>query len=87
MVPHPGVPLIERLDIDEGHFPIGSSHDAIVFTADDKVDVLSKFPPAVTAKKARFVLLRSAALDGPPQIAQARCVLQCGHTPPELTYR
>lgn len=50
-VPHPGVPLIEGLDVDEGHLPVGSSHDAIVLTADDEVDVVPELPPAVTARK------------------------------------
>ena len=48
-----GVPFIERLDVDEGHFPVGPGHDTIVFTADDKVDVISKLPPAVTTRTAR----------------------------------
>lgn len=54
MVPHPGVPFIERLDVDEGHFPVGPSHDAIMFTADNKVNVLSKLPPAVTTRTAKL---------------------------------
>lgn len=48
-VPHPGVPLVEGLDVDKGHFPIGSGHDTIVLTADNQVDVVSELPPAVPA--------------------------------------
>lgn len=55
MVPHPGVPFIECLDVDEGHFPIGPSHDAIMFTANNKVNVISKLPPPVTKKTARLI--------------------------------
>lgn len=50
-VPHPGVPLVEGLDVDEGHLPVGSGHDAIMLTADDEVDVVPELPPAITARK------------------------------------
>lgn len=50
-VPHPGIPLVEGLDVDEGHFPIGSGHDAVMLTADNQVDVVPQLPPAVTAMK------------------------------------
>lgn len=49
--PHPGVPLVEGLDVDEGHFPIGSSHDAVMLTADNEVDVVPELPPAVTVRE------------------------------------
>ena len=62
-VPHPGVPLVEGLDVDEGHFPVGSGHDAIVLTADDEVDVVPELPPAVTARKKDC--LRSPEVLGP----------------------
>lgn len=50
-VPHPGIPLVEGLDVDEGHFPIGSGHDTVMLTADNQVDVVPQLPPAVTAMK------------------------------------
>lgn len=53
----PGVPLVERFDVDEGHSPISSSHDTIMFTADDKVDVTSKFLPAVTLSQGGDLIL------------------------------
>lgn len=54
-MPHPGIPLVEGLDVDEGHFPVGSGHDAIVLTTDNKVDVVSKLPPAVPAANKELV--------------------------------
>lgn len=66
MAPHPRVPLIERFDVDEGHFPVGSSHDTIVLTADDKVNVISKLPPAVTTRTADSLTTGYSALDGAP---------------------
>lgn len=54
MAAHPGIPLIQCLDVDEGHFPVGSSHDAIVLTTDNKVNIVSKLPPAVTAAKEKL---------------------------------
>ena len=66
-VPHPGVPLVEGLDVDEGHLPVGSSHDAIVLTADDEVDVVPELPPAVTArKKERLWSPEALGPDAPP---------------------
>jgi hypothetical protein len=41
VAPHPRIPLIECLDVDKGHFPIGSSHDAVMLTSDNKVNVVS----------------------------------------------
>lgn len=64
--PHPRVPLVERLDVDEGHLPVGSGHDAVVLTADDEVDVVSQLPPAVTAKQG---LLWSPEILGPRRAA------------------
>lgn len=46
----PGVPFIEHLDVDEGRFPIGPSHDAIMFTADKKINVTSELPPMANSK-------------------------------------
>lgn len=57
-VPHPGVPLVQSLDVDEGHFPVGSRHDAIMLTTDDQVDVISKLPPAIpVCDRGNFVLI------------------------------
>lgn len=53
--PHPGIPLVEGLDVDEGHLPIGSGHDTVVLTTDNKVDIISKLPPAVTAMKEELI--------------------------------
>lgn len=65
-MPHPGVPLIEGLDVDEGHLPVGSSHDAIVLTADDEVDVVPELPPAVTARKECLWSPEALGPDAPP---------------------
>lgn len=54
-MPHPGIPLVERFDVDEGHFPVGSGHDAIMLTTDNKVNVISKLPPAVPAVNTELV--------------------------------
>lgn len=42
-----GVPLVEGLDVDEGHLPTGTGHHAIVLTADDQVNVFPQLPPPV----------------------------------------
>lgn len=66
-VPHPGVPLVEGLDVDEGHLPVGSSHDTVVLTADDEVDVVPELPPAVTARKSECLWSPEAlGPDAPP---------------------
>lgn len=54
-MPHPRIPLVEGLDVDEGHFPVGSSHDAVMLTTDNKVNVVSKLPPAVPAANTELV--------------------------------
>ena len=46
---HPGVPLIQGLDVDEGHFPVGAGHHAVVFAADNQVDVFPELPVTVPA--------------------------------------
>lgn len=81
--PHPGVPLVESLDVDEGHFPIGSGHDTIMLTTDNQVNVISKLPPAVPATKKK--------LSWSPQTLNCRYFtpyrVRSVHTPPEVTYR
>jgi len=44
---HPGVPLIQGLDVDEGHFSIGAGHHSIMLTADNQINVLPKLPVTV----------------------------------------
>lgn len=48
---HPGVPLVQSLHIDEGHFSVGTGHHAVVLAADDQVDVFAELP--VTVPEAR----------------------------------
>lgn len=82
-VPHPGVPLVQRLDVDEGHFPIGSRHDAIMLTTDDQVDVISKLPPAIPATEKG--LMWSPVVPNFRYFAPNRA--WSVRTPPEVTYR
>lgn len=49
--PHPGVPLVQGLDVDEGHFSVGAGHHSVVLAADDQVNVVPKLPVTVPKKK------------------------------------
>lgn len=44
---HPGVPLVQGLDVDEGHFSVGAGHHSVVLAADDQVDVFAELPVTV----------------------------------------
>lgn len=81
--PHPGIPLVEGLDVDERHFPIGSGHDTVMLTADDEVDVVPELPPAVTAMEEG--LMWSPEIPKLREFATHR--VGSAHTPPEVTYR
>lgn len=52
---YPGVPLIKSLDVDEGHFSVGTSHHSIVLTADDQIDVVPKLPVTVSESQRRLI--------------------------------
>ena len=81
-MPHPGVPLVEGLDVDKGHFPIGSGHDTVVLTADNQVNVVSKLPPAIPATQKE--------LNGSPETLHVRHVALYRVRPvvtPPVTYR
>lgn len=56
---HPGVPLVQGLDVDEGHFSAGPGHDPVVLTAHDQVDVLPQLPPTVPTGHRRIFSLSS----------------------------
>lgn len=57
---YPGVPLVQGLDVNEGHFSIGTSHHSIVLTADDQINVFPKLPVTVPEMQKQAVSLRGS---------------------------
>lgn len=50
---HPGVPLVQGLDIDEGHLSLSAGHHGVVLAADNQVDVLAELPVTVPEHTSR----------------------------------
>lgn len=59
---YPGVPLVQGLDVNEGHFSVGTGHHAIVLTADDQINVFPKLPVTVPEIQKQAVSLRGSRL-------------------------
>lgn len=60
---YPGVPLIQRLHVDERHFSTGAGHHAVVLTAHDQVDVFPQLPVAVPGSYSGSEPLRYHTVD------------------------
>lgn len=61
---HPGVPLVEGLDINEGNLSIGTGHHSIVLTANNQINVISKLPVAIpkTKRPSAWLIIQETVL-------------------------